>query len=209
MRTLLYTTVAVFALTGIAAAADAVDQVPTAPVAEEAITTFTWAGPYVGIHGGYGWADGEFSNGALTDSTSFDGGRIGAFVGYNWQFSNGFVAGIEGDVNYDWNDKAYGGADNVGTDFSGSVRGRVGYAVDRVLVFAAGGWTATNAFVENPDDNETAHGWTIGGGVDWAVTDNLFLRAEYRYNDFQSVDLSGVDSDFDQHVINVGLGVKF
>ncbi len=64
---------------------------------------------------------------------------MGGFVGYNWQMSQGFVVGIEGDVNYDWNDQTYAGGYNAETGFSGSVRGRVGYAMDRALLFAAAG----------------------------------------------------------------------
>ncbi len=192
-----------------ASAADVVDQAPTAPVAEVAAPAFSWSGPYFGVHGGYGWADAEV--GGVIDLSGFDGGRFGGFVGYNWDLSNGLVVGVEGDVNYDWNDRSVGDADEIGTDWSGSVRGRVGYALDRTLIYAAGGWTAANAYVNDPvfGDDETTHGWTIGAGVDWAVVDNMFVRAEYRYNDFGGVSLSDVDVDFDQHVINVGVGVKF
>ena len=190
-------------------AADAVDQIPMAPVADVA-PAFTWSGPYLGIQGGGGWANGDFGFGGGSVSEDFDGGILGAFVGYNWQLSNGFVLGLEGDVDYNWNEETVGGAD-VGTDWAGSVRGRVGYAFDRALVYGAAGWTATNGYVDGggADDNETFHGWTVGAGVDYAFTDNMFGRVEYRYNDFSDKDLAGVNVDFDQHVVKVGLGVKF
>jgi Opacity protein and related surface antigens len=189
-----------------ALAADAVETIPEAPVAVEMPAAFSWSGPYLGVHGGYGWGDAE----ALGADASFDGGRFGAFAGYNWQMSNGFVAGIEGDLNYDWNeDEVIAGVDGE-TGFSGSVRGRVGYAMDRTLIYAAGGWTATNVEVSGAaEDDDTLHGWTLGAGVDYAFTDNMFGRLEYRYNDYSSGDFSGVDVDFDQHVVQVGLGVKF
>lgn len=41
------------------------------------------------------------------------------------------------------------------------------------------------------------------------LTDNVFLRGEYRYNDFGSKDVLGVDVDFEQNVVKFGLGVKF
>eukprot|EP00913_Durusdinium_trenchii_P021371 g20084.t1 len=189
-------------------AADAVEQIPTAPVAVETMPAFTWSGPYIGVHTGYGWGDGEIEG---VGSDDFDGWRLGGFVGYNWQFSNGFVAGIEGDVNYDWNDNDYGGGVEAESGFSGSVRGRVGYAFDRALLYAAGGWTATNVSLDTPagDDDDTLHGWTIGAGVDYAFTDNMFGRLEYRYNDFSDGDLGGADVDFDQHIVQIGLAVKF
>lgn len=189
-----------------ALAADAVEYVPEAPAAVEMPAAFSWSGPYLGVHGGYGWGDGE----ALGADGNFDGGRFGAFAGYNWQMSNGFVAGIEGDLNYDWNDDAITATSDFETGFSGSVRGRVGYAMDRTLIFAAGGWTATNVETSGAvEDDDTLHGWTLGAGVDHAFTDNMFGRLEYRYNDYGSGDIGGADVDFDQHVVQVGIGVKF
>jgi outer membrane immunogenic protein len=195
----------------VAYAADAVEAIPAAPVAVEQPVVFTWSGPYVGIHGGYGWGDGDASTAGGPSSDNFDGGRFGGFVGYNWQFSNGFVAGLEGDLNYDWNENSYAGGIDMHTGFSGGIRGRVGYAFDRALLYAAGGWTATNISVDGAglDDDDTLHGWTIGAGLDYAFTDNVFGRVEYRYNDYGSGSLAGVDTDFNQHVVNVGIGVKF
>lgn len=193
--------------TSAARAADAVEQIPEAPVAIEATApAFTWSGPYVGLHGGYGWGNGDV--GAFSEN--FDGGRFGGFVGYNWQMSNGFVAGIEGDVNYDWNEENIAGVD-VSSGFSGSARARLGYAMDRALPYIAGGWTATNVKAEGPgiDTDDTLSGWTIGAGLDYAFTDNIFGRAEYRYNDYGSGNLGGANVDFDQHIVNVGIGVKF
>jgi outer membrane immunogenic protein len=196
-----------FAAASTAYAADAVEEIPAAPAAVEMAPAFSWSGPYVGVHTGYGWGEADVDGFGDGD---FDGWRLGGFVGYNWQFSSGFVAGIEGDVNYDWNDEDFAGVSGE-SGFSGSVRGRVGYALDRTLIFAAGGWTATNIEADGPgfDDDDTLHGWTIGAGVDHAFTDNMFGRIEYRYNDYGSGSLGGADVDFDQHVIQVGLGVKF
>ncbi|WP_137132088.1 outer membrane protein [Rhizobium sp. FY34] len=201
-----------FAGSSAALAADAVEQIPQAPVAvEEMAPAFTWTGAYIGILGGYGWADGDFQSATGSASDNFDGGRLGAFVGYNWQMSSGFLVGLEGDVNYDWNDNDYAGGFNAGTKFSGSARGRIGYAMDRTLIYAAGGWTAANGFVKGPgvDESETFNGWTVGAGIDYAFTDNMFGRLEYRYNDFSDKNLAGINTDFDQHVVNVGLAVKF
>jgi outer membrane immunogenic protein len=160
----------------------------------------------VGFHAGYGLVQGEFERCAFGD---FDGRRVGAFAGYNFDLSHDYIAGIEGDVNYDWNGRPFGGADRVGTNLSGSARVRAGYAIGNVLIYAAGGWTATNAFVKNPNDDQMAQGWTVGAGVDWAASQKMFLRAEYRFNNFSSVKLAGVNAKFDQDVINFGVAVKF
>ncbi len=194
---------AAMTVSSVAFAADAVETVPAAP--EAVMPVFTWAGPYVGLHGGYGWADGDIG----PFDENFDGGRFGGFVGYNWQLSSGFVAGIEGDLNYDWNEQDVGGVD-VDTGFAGGIRGRVGFAFDRALLYAAGGWTMTRTHADSPiDDDDTIHGWTVGGGLDYAITDNVFARVEYRYNDYRDGDIGGLDVDLRQHVVNAGIGVKF
>ncbi len=180
--------------------------VPVPPPIVEQPPTPGWSGPYLGFLGGAGRTEGEFDGCACG---VFSGRRIGAFAGYNWEFSNRYVAGIEGDISYDWNGKSFANADRVGTDLSGSARVRVGRVVGNVLLYVAGGWTATNAYVVSPNAKETANGWTLGAGVDWAATEKMFVRAEYRYNNFSSVDLAGVKSKFDQDVINVGVGIKF
>ena len=188
-------------------AADAVETIPEAPIAIETPVVFSWSGPYLGVHGGYGWGNGELDG---IGDQDFNGGRFGGFAGYNWQVSDGFVAGIEGDLNYDWNEENIGAGLDGKTGLSGGIRARAGFAFDRALLYAAGGWTATNVEVSGAiDDDDTLHGWTIGAGLDYAFTDNMFGRAEYRYNDYGSGDVLGTDVDFNQHVFQVGLGVKF
>ncbi|MBY5558768.1 outer membrane beta-barrel protein [Rhizobium leguminosarum bv. viciae] len=190
-------------------AADAVEDIPAAPVA--AAPTFTWSGPYLGIDGGASWLNGDFSVGGASDSQDFNGGVFGGFVGYNFQFDNNFVVGIEGNFEHNWNEEEALGAD-VGTDWAGAVRGRVGYAFDRALLYGAAGWTATRGYVDLPGldkETETFNGYTVGAGVDFAITNNIFARGEYRFNDFGEKDILGVDVDLDQHELKFGIGVKF
>lgn len=211
MKLTIFATVAtLLATAGFAMAADAVDQVPTAPAAVETPAAFSWAGGYIGIYGGYGWLDGTLSSGGASLSDNFDGGRIGGFGGWNFDVGHNVILGVEGDVNYDWNENDYSGV-KVGTDVSGSVRARAGYAIDRALLFVAGGWTADRGYIDYAGDKyrKTFNGWTIGAGVDYAITNRIFTRLEYRYNDYGTKDLSGIDFDSKQNVVNIGLGIKF
>jgi outer membrane immunogenic protein len=189
-----------------AMAADMIEpQAAAAPV-------FTWVGPYFGIDGGAGWLNGDFSAGGASVSEDFNGGLFGGFVGYNWQLDNSIVLGVEGNVEYNWNDKDLAPGLNVGTDWSGAVRARVGYAFDNALLYGAAGWTATRGFVDVTGldkETKTFNGYTVGAGIDYSFTNNIFGRVEYRYNDYGSKDLLGIDADLDQHVVKVGLGVKF
>ena len=189
-----------------------------APAPEATAYAFSWTGPEFGLLGG---ADRLFADGSKFADLEqrFPGGRLGAFAGYQYQFDNNAVFGIEGDASYTWNERddfilvPANIPEKIRTDWSGSVRARVGYAFDRVLIFATGGWTGTR-MVDNvegfPAERDFFQGYTIGAGMDFAVTDNIFMRAEYRYNDFSEKEILptwGVD--LHQHIVNFGIGAKF
>ncbi|WP_117195884.1 outer membrane protein [Rhizobium terrae] len=182
--------------------------VPEPPVWNEPLPG-RFEGHYIGLHVGYGWAKGIFDTCICgSDDEEFVGKRIGGFAGRNWVVSSGYVAGVEADLSYDWNKAPLYGA-HVGTGFSGSARMRAGYEIGNVLLYAAGGLTVADAYVKNPNDSEVAHGWTVGLGTDWAVTDATFVRLEYRYNKFSTVYLEGVKSAFDQDVVSIGIANRF
>lgn len=197
--------------------ADVVYQEPVAPIVEAPIL-FTWSGPYIGVQGGGGWADLSGDVAGQTGDASLNGGLVGGFIGYQHQLTNNFVLGIEGDLDYNWNDKNYtaGSATaEFGTELAGSVRARAGYAVDRSLFYITGGWATTKGYgrVDTPTqsfrEKENFNGWTVGAGIEHAFTDNLFGRVEYRYNDYGSKNYDFGKVELDQHTVKVGLGVKF
>ncbi len=149
------------------------------------------------------------------DNTS--GGFIGGGqVGYNYQIGS-VVVGLEADIQY-VDQKSESGyaialsdADGfsttaVGTEsqlkWFGTVRARLGYAMDRALIYATGGLaygsveTASGILGSGVDytdgplyvvyggsSSKTKVGWTIGGGLEYALTNNLTLRGEYLYYD--------------------------
>lgn len=214
-KTILAAGVASLFMSGAAFAADAVESIPAPPAAiDTPAPVFSWAGGYAGIHGGYGWADGTLNTATGSSKPNFDGGRMGGFAGWNFDVGNNIILGAEGDLNYDWN-KNNAGTSSFATEFSGSARARAGYAMDKALLYVAGGWTGANGKFKDSatgvDDSKMLNGWTVGAGVDYALTDRIFTRAEYRYNDYGSKSFTGGNNvrDFSQNVINVGLGVKF
>ena len=224
MKTLI-TTLALTLASTVAMAADAVYDVPPAPVAEEA-APFSWTGFNVGVQAGYGWNNNDISIpgvglGGLAIAADFDGALVGGFVGYNYQLQNNWVVGLEGDFEASFADETFeiapGAGVEVGMDWQGSVRGRVGYAFDRALVYGTAGWAIGRGYAEVPaagfESKETFNGYTVGAGVDYAFTDMVFGRVEYRYTDFGDKDFGfgpgAVNAEVDQHAIRVGLGVKF
>ncbi len=109
-----------------------------------------------------------------------------------------FVAGIEGDVDGSSASSSYalgGLAVTTNQNIQGSVRGRLGVAVDRALFYATGGVafgglnnTYANTLNGLTDSfHQTRVGYTIGGGVEYAITNNWSIRAEYRHTDFGKV----------------------
>ncbi len=188
-----------------------------------------WTGLYLGGHLGYGLARtkgvttaGDGTPGAIpaTESAdlSFRDLTRGLQGGFNYQFSNRVVIGIEGD--YSWT-KFRKTQDAIATeapklttgsflqaktdyqfDWTASLRARVGYAFDRVLVYAMGGLTflnesevrsqyrAVSGSVPSTQLNfreeasGTRSGWTFGGGFEYALTNNWSLRGEYSYDHF-------------------------
>ncbi|MCW0982346.1 porin family protein [Agrobacterium sp. BT-220-3] len=201
-------------LSGAAIAADAVSDVPVAPVATDAAPAFSWGGFYAGASAGYGWERLKTTEDGDTDKHSFDGARFAGFAGYNAEVAPSVILGVEGDLGYAWGDKKIN-LSEVSAGFNGSARLRAGYAIDRALIYTAGGYAATDSEIKTPFGNASKmlNGWTIGAGVDYAFTDNVFGRLEYRYNDFgkETYTVQGISADgkLSEHVVTVGLGVKF
>ena len=225
MRRFLLATVSVLSLAA-GGQALAADMPAKAPAFVPPPPVYNWTGAYIGIYGGYGWGDHDRSNTTgFNNSYTSNGGLIGATIGYNWQFYNSFVAGVEGDIAWADISGGDGGAGGT-TDTSeyrwlGSIRGRAGFAFNNFLVFGTGGWAyanirhTNNAAPTDTFDNDMS-GWTIGGGVEYALLPRWTVRADYRYYDFgsytRSVPANGITPysvDNSLQTITVGLSYKF
>jgi outer membrane immunogenic protein len=183
-------------LAGLAAAAPAfaADLPPAAPVEAPIVPLFTWAGLYLGGQIGYGWGTDTLTVYPFGFGTNFTPNGVvgGAHVGYNFQM-NQFVAGLEGDVEgtgISRNFSPGGVLYDTQIPVQGSIRGRLGVAFDRVLLYATGGGefaafnTSYSGIGPFTQDSHTQAGWTVGGGIEYAVTNNWSVRGEYRYTDF-------------------------
>jgi outer membrane immunogenic protein len=175
---------------------------------------YSWTGFYIGADGGYGW---QRPTGTLTSApdpvlTPYDyrgtGPFAGGFVGGNYQI-NWLVLGVETDwqwSNLTGNSQSLAELGATGalpagpftvsttTKDYGSIRGRLGAAFDRVLIFGTGGWAMGNPstafalvgaapFVTT---GSKSNGWTVGAGVEYALTDTILARVEYRYTNLEA-----------------------
>lgn len=159
---------------------------------------YDWSGFYLGVFGGYGMGRGTSTGvpSGTVDTFTLSGGLLGALAGYNVQLGQ-FVLGLEGDVA--WSGIA-GGAPCAllptstcgGTvNWLGTVRGRAGVALDGALLYVTAGIAAAgaSASVTPPAPGSTGTfadtlvGYTVGGGAEVFVADNVSLKAEYAYVD--------------------------
>jgi outer membrane immunogenic protein len=193
-----------FVAAGFAGSAFAADLPSTKAAPVFAAPAFSWTGVYGGLEGGLDFPQisGPFNTargGSAPYRDSITGGLLGGVAGYNYQFGS-VVLGLEGNV-----DGVIGGKHTVGaidgagnpysvaasTTYNADIRGRVGVALDRSLLYVAGGVAFGNAnttysspaLTSQASFNSPRAGWTVGFGWDYAFTNNIIGRVEYRYTD--------------------------
>jgi opacity protein-like surface antigen len=161
-----------------------------------------WSGFHIGLHAGGALSavsvgQGQHSLGPLSlpgQSLNVDnwGGAVGLTVGYGRAFGP-LVAGLEGDIGWlALNDRftVALGADNrldMTGGLYGTVRGRLGLALDRLMVFGTAGvvladMTGTYTDTTTGDRvsaNDLKHGLAWGGGLEVALTRNWSVKGEY------------------------------
>jgi outer membrane immunogenic protein len=188
------------------------------PAPPPPVPVFTWSGVYLGGQIGYAWGKDNVIFSGTDNALNLANGSFGegpqgviggGHVGYNLQY-NRWVLGLEGSVDGTSLRKTVGvplaasdgvtgsmtASSNAGVQ--GSVRGRIGLAWDRVLLFGTGGVAltsfnttytdSTGFFTGVPGTNAnisvTRAGYTFGGGIEYAITNNWSVQAEYRYSNF-------------------------
>jgi outer membrane immunogenic protein len=211
----------------------------------EPVYSYDWSGAYVGVHGGYVWGEADVTYDNEPGGGDLDGSFWGgALAGYNLQHEK-FVFGVEADF-------GLGDVSGEGTpqpvkeetydytydlDWNAHLRARAGFAVDRALLFVAGGLAVAEhtlgveetgvAHCSDSDkclnapllvteslgsDSQTHVGFTIGGGIEYALTDSVLLRAEYFYDNYGEAnyeDEEGNEYDVDLTAQTVRAAVSF
>lgn len=222
MKSILLAGTALLAVSALATGAQAADPTPA----------YDWSGFYAGVNAGAafnnsnvnndvsgsaGWIKNSSSDNDSQDA-SFTGGGM---LGYNWQIDR-VVLGIETDINYGGFDESYkttypgfSGGNTTGitnsfsyqADWFGTLRGRLGYAMDNVLLYGTGGLAYGNLDTKfqfggsKGSSDWTAFGWTAGGGVEYGI-DKWSLGLEYLYVDLgsSSDQMNGVNYKLDNSV---------
>jgi len=220
---------------------------PPAP----AVVYFTWTGFYLGAHAGGGFGRknetgapyGFFADTITPAPAGFavNGWLAGGQIGAQYQ-ARSVVFGVEADAS---------GANLTGSGSCtstsllngplppggcsakvvgvGTVAGRLGVALDRVLVYGKGGvaWANDQYNLTSPNlallpafsGNETRFGWMVGAGVEYAFFDNWSAKVEYNYLDFHTSTLQFTDTtqsfilntsiQQQLHLVKVGLNYRW
>ena len=182
---------------------------------------FTWTGIYLGINGGYSFGT---ANDSLGGQVSPSGFLVGGQLGGNYQIGQ-FVIGLEGDAdwtNLDGTNATTCNSPGPGCETKGTwlatVRGRAGYAWDRILFYGTGGAAFGNVQAGNiggPFDSATQTGWAAGVGIEGAFAPNWTARVEYLYVDLGNLSCTavgcgaGTTVNLTQNIIRAGINYKF
>ncbi|MFG1348221.1 outer membrane protein [Xanthobacter autotrophicus] len=242
MKKFLLATVALAALSAPAMAADLATKYPVKAVA--VVPVFSWTGFYIGANAGYGgdkftFDEAEFDpyyesvHYAYSNSINSSGFFAGGQIGYNYQFANNVVIGVETDLQwsgiegkYSYNETdvlhpyTYGSNYGASVDYFGTIRARLGYAFDRFLPYITGGaaygktklsYSAfeSDGYAWGASASSTNWGWTVGGGVEYAITNNWTFKTEYLYVDLGSTDYSYATGYYSDYLVTGSVDTKF
>jgi outer membrane immunogenic protein len=212
---------------------------------------FDWSGYHIGVSGGYaggtagynsniyGIAGGAIGFTALNSSFGTSGFIVGVQSGVSWQLANNIVLGYESDYNYadvrSNNSDNWGGfALNSNLRWLGTERLRAGYAFGRLLPYITGGLAYGQLHTDGVYNaggllfpTATSHwqaGWAVGAGVEYALFNNISVKAEYLYTSLQGTNGGNagfsaatlnpvayrtfVGNGFDTHIARVGLNYQ-
>jgi opacity protein-like surface antigen len=172
---------------------------------------YDWTGFYVGGHASYSWTRSEgqtmntangqlFAPGSSDSSAAHGGGQIG----FDYMTASRVVLGVVADftsgrdVTTTTATRFQTQQNESDTVVNGSVRGRLGYAFNNLLLYGTAGWgwnvasatrtqisgTVGNATPGTVETTSTGHdnGWTVGAGIDYAFVSNWDVFAEYKYS---------------------------
>ena len=204
-----------------------------AQYAAPVVAPYNWTGIYLGINGGYGWGTQDplniITNRFDKYALNFSGGLIGGTIGGQIQAGH-VVLGVEADL--DWaNLKGSSNfvpsitgtglglvSASTSIDWMSTARLRVGYAADNWLIYATGGLAmlgtqtslatlaggaACAGILVGCGGVNRQLGAAIGGGVEYGITPNWSVKAEYFYVTAVSAQIS------EQSQVRLGVNYRF
>jgi outer membrane immunogenic protein len=190
-------------------------------------------GPYVGAQIGWqqdkanaSWVLPVDDGTGVVTQTRFNDSRNksafagGIFAGYNAKVNPTIVLGGEVGLDFGGKDMAVGPVAGVKAKNTWSALAKAGALVTpQTLLYVKGGYENARFDFRNGayTIGSSRDGWSIGGGGEYAFTDNVMARLEYRYSEFgdpsdswRAIGYTPVDDGkLKRHQVMVGLSYQF
>jgi outer membrane immunogenic protein len=209
------------------------------------IPTFDFNGFYLGVDVGQDWSKSTWANTEINNEAfayNPSGARFGGHVGYNLVLGNNWMLGLEADIAVgnikssevplldtatNFRNLTYFGNSNVNMEGSGRVR--LGYVADRFMPYVTGGlafadyeygWTRS-PFPNSYATNQKMLGWAAGAGLEYSVSDQISIRAQYLHFDFGTFNYPAFTDDqgnsgyapyklnLSSNAVTLGMSIKF
>jgi outer membrane immunogenic protein len=165
-----------------------------------------WLGPYLGGNIGYAW-------GSVDNNPTKPSGFVGGVqAGYNWRLNPSWVFGVEGDIQATGADQTFAPW-KFSNPWFGTVRGRIGYAFNNVLLYGTGGLAFGELRGETfglPESHTNA-GWTAGVGAEFGFAPGWSAKVEYLYVDLSSNNftITGLPNGYHFGTLRAGINYHF
>lgn len=186
---------------GAAAAAD----IPRPYPAPFLVSSFSWTGPYIGGQLGYQW--GSTSHNPAQPS-GIAGGVRG---GYNWQ-TGALVFGAEADLSLSAAQGRFASW-KFSNPWFGTLRGRLGYGFNNVLVYGTLGVAVGGGQAElgGMSERRTHTGFVAGAGMEVGLTPAWSVRVEYLFIDLSDRPyfMTGGRHGLESSLLRIGVNYRF
>lgn len=174
-------------------------------------------GPYAGVLAG--WERSEIADRINTQPITGDASRdalvLGGYAGYNFKATDRIVIGAEASFSSSVDDQnrtaSAGKSLTIDPRYSFDLSARAGYLVtEKALIYVRGGYantrvrTTLDGLTGPVTASDNLEGWQVGGGLEYALSDRISARAEYRYSD-----LGSNGGHYDRHQALVGVSYNF
>ena len=178
---------------------------PAYTVRQPRLDGYSWARPYLGGNLGYAWGSVDRNP---TNPSGFAGGVQG---GYNRQTGQ-WVFGVEGDIQATAAEDTFAPW-KFSNPWFGTVRGRVGYALNNILFYGTGGLAFGELRGETfgLSESHTNAGWTAGAGAEFGFAENWSAKIEYLYIDLSTSNftITGASNGYRFGVVRAGVNYHF
>jgi outer membrane immunogenic protein len=184
------------------------------------VPVYSWSGLYLGVHGGWGFGDVNFTKtGADIANHTIDGGLAGGHIGYNWQMGSSWLLGLEASGTWSGVKKTvFGAFTGFPTDqwttqvkWLATVTPRIGVTISSWMWYLKGGvaFADIDHRLTSPigpvtfETSGTKVGWTVGFGGELLLASNLILGVEGNFYNFDSLTANSGITNFPNHDVDV------